>query len=292
MVDVPKKRGRPAGVKTASARTPAKPIAAIKPARAPKAVSTPKAGIMPAPTPPVVSAPVQSPKPAPLTASPVNPEPVAAAPFQPEPVPAVKLEPEPVAAAPAGEKAAALASPAEVTEYIAKPVKKTTAATTPIELEGTNLMNDILENSKKFAEDAKVRFQGAFSEISEKAKAGVEKSTKAVEELGDIAKGNVEALVESGKIAAKGIETLGQDAAEYSRMTFEKATAAMKSIAAVKSPAEFFQLQSELLSSTFDAFAKETAKNSEAILKLAGDVAQPLSTRVSVVTEKVKSLAA
>ena len=66
----------------------------------------------------------------------------------------------------------------------------------------------------------------------------------------------------------------------------------MKSLAAVKSPAEFFQLQSELLSSTFDSFAKETAKNSEAMLKLAGDVAQPISTRVSVMTEKVRSFAA
>jgi hypothetical protein len=65
----------------------------------------------------------------------------------------------------------------------------------------------------------------------------------------------------------------------------------MKSFASVKSPAEVFQLQSELMSSSFDAFAKESAKSSEALLKLAGEIVQPLSTRVSIVTEKVKSLA-
>jgi hypothetical protein len=46
------------------------------------------------------------------------------------------------------------------------------------------------------------------------------------------------------------------------------------------------------MSTAFDSFAQETAKNSEAMLKLAGEVAQPISSRVSLVTEKVKSLAA
>jgi phasin family protein len=152
-------------------------------------------------------------------------------------------------------------------------------------------MTDVIETTKKFTEEAKARFQTAFSEIGEKAKSGVEKSTKALEELGDIAKGNVEALMESSKIAAKGAEGIGQSAAEYGRTSFEKASATMKSFASVKSPAEFFQLQSELLSSSFDSFAKESAKSSEAFLKLAGEIVQPLSTRVSIVTEKVKSLA-
>lgn len=161
-----------------------------------------------------------------------------------------------------------------------------------VEQKGTEIMTDVMETTKKFAEEAKTRFESAFTEISEKAKVGVEKSSKAFEEFSDLAKGNVEAIVESGKIATKGVETMGQDVAEYGRVTFEKASAALKSFAAVKTPAEFFQLQSELLSSTFDAFAKETAKNSEAFLKLAGDVAQPISSRVSIVTEKVRSIAA
>ncbi len=157
---------------------------------------------------------------------------------------------------------------------------------------GKETMSDVLETTKKYADDAKERFQTAFAEINEKAKAGVEKSTKAFGEISEITKGNVEAFVESGKIASKGVEAISQGAAEYGRLTFEKASAAMKNLAAVKSPAEYFQLQSELLSSTFDAFAKESAKASEAMLKLAGDVAQPISTRVAVVSEKVRSFAA
>ncbi|RXR27551.1 phasin family protein [Sphingobium fluviale] len=241
----------------------------------------------------------------------------AVTPEAPAPKPVAMAEPAP-APEPTPELTAADLAPAEdiitETEHVIEPTVEHIEITAPpppaveaateevsqalteteerADQKGTKIMTDVLESTKKFAEEAKGRFEAAFAEMSEKTKAGVEKSSKAMEELSALAKGNVEALVESGKIATKGVETMGQDAAEYGRVTFEKASAALKSLAAVKTPAEFFQLQSELLSSSFDAFAKEAAKNSEAMLKLAGDVAQPISTRVSIVTEKVRSIAA
>ncbi|WP_311268649.1 phasin family protein [Sphingobium sp. WCS2017Hpa-17] len=178
----------------------------------------------------------------------------------------------------------------ETTESLTE--KAEPIATQPLPAEGTKSMTDVIETGKKFAEDTKAKFETAYADFNEKAKGHVEKSTKAIEELSDIAKGNVEALVESGKIAAKGIETLGQEAVDYSKKNFEKATASFKSFSTVKTPTEFFQLQSQLLSSSFDEFTKEAAKNSEAFIKLAGDVAQPLTARVTLVTDKVKSLAA
>lgn len=159
-------------------------------------------------------------------------------------------------------------------------------------IEGTKMMNDVIETGKKFAEDTKAKLESVYAGLNEKAKVNVEKSTKAIEELSDIAKGNVEALVESGKIAAKGFETLGQEAVDYSRKSFEKATASLKSFSTVKTPTEFFQLQSQLFSSSFDELTKEATKSSEALIKLAGDVAQPLTARVTVVTDKVKAIAA
>lgn len=197
----------------------------------------------------------------------------------------VKVEPE----APA---TAEEIRPEITTEASAEPAAAAAGPIEQIEQKGTVLMADVLETTKKYSEEAKERFQSVFTELSDKAKANVDKSTKALEQFNEIAKGNVEALVESGKIATKGIESLGQDAAEFGRVSFEKASAAMKSLTSIKTPAEFFQVQSDLLSTAFDAFAKETAKNSEALLKIAGDVAQPISTRVSVITERVRSIAA
>ncbi len=189
------------------------------------------------------------------------------------PAPQPKVEPQPVEQVPVSQAIEAAPAATHVQE-------------------GTDKMTDAIETAKTYAEEAKTRFQSAFTQINDKAKTAMEKTGKAVEELGDLTKGNLEALVESGQIAAKGVESLSQDAAEYGRKSFEKTSATLKSFAGIKSPAEFFQLQSELFTSTFDAMASETARSSEAVLKLAGDVAKPISNRVAVVSEKIKSFAA
>lgn len=130
-----------------------------------------------------------------------------------------------------------------------------------------------------------------FTEMNDRAKAAMEKSTKVGEELTEFTKGNMEALVASAKTAAKGAETLGQEVAEYSKKSFETASAAMKSMATVKSPSELFQLQSEFAKSSFDGAVSEASKLSEAWIKLAGDVFQPLSSRYALAAEKFKSAA-
>lgn len=245
----------------------------------------------PAPRKPVAkAAPAKAPAPKPVAK---KPAPVAAA-EAPAAEPAPVADPVAVVAAATAVDAAPEPIVEDVEAVVApEPVSapKTKAKTLPA-TEGTLIMNDILETGKKFAEDTKAKMETAYADLNEKAKAGVEKSTKAMEELSDIAKGNVEALVESGKIAAKGFETLGQEAVDYSRKSFEKATASIKSFSTAKTPTEFFQLQSQFLSSSFDEFTKEAAKSSEAFMKLAGDISQPLTARVTLVTDKVKSLAA
>src|SRR3546814_17876356 len=96
------------------------------------------------------------------------------------------------------------------------------------------------------------------------------------------AKGNIEAIVESSKIAAKGFEALGQDSAEYGRKSFEDATATLKQFAAVKSPAEFLHLQSDYVLSPFDAFVAETSQKTEAVFKLSDASAQTLPIHAAV----------
>ncbi len=133
--------------------------------------------------------------------------------------------------------------------------------------------------------------QAFFTDASERAKGAVAKSSKLFEEAGAFGKGNVEALVESSKIAAKGFETMGQDAAEFGRKQFEEATAAFKTLATVKSPTEFLKLQSDFVRSSFDALVAETSRSTETALKLAGEVAQPISNRFAVAAEKMKTAA-
>ena len=136
------------------------------------------------------------------------------------------------------------------------------------------------------------QFKAVFGDVNERAKSAMEKNAKIAEEFADLTRGNVEALVASSKAAAKGIETLSQEAAEYGRRSFEEASAAFKGFSDVKSATDFFKLQSDYARSAFDSMIAENAKLSETMVKVAGDVAEPITSRYSVAAERVKNLAA
>ena len=136
------------------------------------------------------------------------------------------------------------------------------------------------------------RFQAAFGDINERAKAAAEKGSKMVEEMTDLTRGNVEAIVASSKVAQKGLETLSQDAAEFGRKSFEEASATLKSFTEVKSATDFFRLQGDYTRSAFDAAIAQSARMSEAMMKIAGDVAEPINSRYTVAAERVKTLVA
>jgi len=229
--------------------------------------------------------------PAKPVATPAAPAPAAApavAPAAaPAPVKTVKAKAKPAAKKAAAPKAAAKkVAPKKATVKIAsKPLKaapKPVAAAT----KGFKTMNDTV---KKFADEAKTRAEALTADFNEKAKEAMSKTSKLAEEAVEFNKANVEALVEAGKIAAKGIETLGQEGVTYARKSFEDTTAALKGYTAVKTPADFFKLYAENSKKAFDAAVAQTSKTSELVVKLTNDSFAPISNRVSVITSKMKA---
>lgn len=253
------------------------PVAEVVPAEVPKtAIET---------APVVKAAPVVEAKPEPVAPVAVKAAvPVAAAkPVKAKRAPARKATPKKIAPVKAPVKTA----PAKIAKPVVQAAK---AVVTPAVKVAETVQKEIKIMATKF-ELPKFDAPKVFSEVNEKTKAAVEKTTKLVEEFNDFAKGNVEAIVESSKIAAKGLETLGQDAADYNRKSFEGLTSTLKSFASVKSPTDFFKLQSDYVRSAFDAAVAQGSKNTEALIKLAGDASQPLSNRFAVAAEKVKATA-
>lgn len=131
----------------------------------------------------------------------------------------------------------------------------------------------------------------AVAEIQSKAKAAYEKGTETLGEATEFAKGNVEALVESGKILAAGAQDLGKTYVEEAKSAYETLSADLKEMAAIKSPTELFQLQGKIARRNFDAFVATTSKNTEAVLKLANDSFAPISGRVNLAAEKLAKVA-
>ena len=134
-------------------------------------------------------------------------------------------------------------------------------------------------------------FQTAFSDLQAKSKAALEKSTAAFGDYKTFTKGNVEALVEAGKILSAGLQELSTGAVAESRSAFETLTAEVKELASAKSPTEFLRLQSELAKKHIDHAVALGSKQSEAVLKLATDVAAPVSNRVAVTVSKLQKVA-
>jgi hypothetical protein len=134
------------------------------------------------------------------------------------------------------------------------------------------------------------KFQTVFADVQGKAKAAFEKGTAALGEANEFAKGNVEALVESGKVLSSGLQDLGATAVAETRGAFEALTTDAKELAAAKSPTEFFQLQSAIVRKQFDGAVAQASKNTEAFLKLANDAFAPLSSRVTLAVEKVSKV--
>jgi phasin family protein len=131
----------------------------------------------------------------------------------------------------------------------------------------------------------------AVSELQSKAKTAYDKSAALAAEATEFAKGNVEAVVESTKVYAAGVQDLGKTYAEEAKSAFETMTADIKELAAVKSPAELFQLQAKLARRNFDALVAYGSKNSDAVSKLATEAFAPISGRISLAAEKISKAA-
>lgn len=153
------------------------------------------------------------------------------------------------------------------------------------------MTNDTVNAAHAMNSDMQNKATAMFADVNDRAKGAMEKSTKMVEEVSTFGKENVEALVESSRIAIKGLETMSQDAADYARRSMETATASMRSLSGVKSPTEFMKLQSDILRQSFDAMVAQTSRSTESMLKLAGEIAQPISNRAAVAADKLKTAA-
>lgn len=207
----------------------------------------------------------------------------------------------PAKAAPAkaaGARKAAKKSPARkpakrVAAKRAAPITKAPArAAAKTVKTGARTMNTQTKKAAETAQIATEQFTAVIGQANDRAKTAMEKSAKIVEELAELTRGNVEAFVASSKIAAKGVEAMSQDAAQFGRKRFEDASAAFKGFSDVKSATDFFKLQGDFARSAFDAAVAQSARVSETVLKLAGDVAEPLTSRYTVAAERVKTLAA
>lgn len=142
----------------------------------------------------------------------------------------------------------------------------------------------------KAADQASNTASQTMTDMQNRSRAALEKSSEVMTEASDFAKGNVEAMVESSKIIATGLQELGRTYSEEARTAYEQMSADMREMAAIKSPTELFQLQSKIMRRNFDSLVSASSKNTESMMKLATDAFQPLSGRINVAADKASKI--
>ena len=188
----------------------------------------------------------------------------------------------------------------------AKPVAKTTLKTT----KGTKKMattkttatkrvvkntkaanTKAANNAKQAAEKFGTRFEKLTADAQARAKAAADRAVALSKNAVEFNRENVETLLESGKIAAKGAQEIGQTNLKYTRENFVEASRALQGLFSVATPKDMFEKQADYVRSGLDRVMDQTSNNADAVVKLAGKAYQPIADRMSEIRKELKAAA-
>jgi len=211
------------------------------------------------------------------------------------------------AAKPAVKKTAASKKPAAKRKVAAKPVAKTTSTkktkgTKKMATTKTTATKRVAKNTKaantkaantakKTADKLGSRFEKLTADAQARAKAAAERAVALSKNAVEFNRENVETLIESGKIAAKGAQEIGQTNLKYTRENFVEASRALQGLFSVATPKDLFEKQADYVRSGLDRVMDQTSSNADAVVKLAGKTYQPIADRVSEIRKELKKAA-
>ena len=99
----------------------------------------------------------------------------------------------------------------------------------------------------------------------------------------------MEAFTQSSEIAAKAFESIGREAADYTKTAFEERVAAFQDLATAKTLTELFEKQTSFAQHAFEGWMHQATKMSEIYTAAAKDIAAPIGQRFSAAAEEAKA---
>ncbi len=190
------------------------------------------------------------------------------------------------------EATPAVTKPSAVAEKQEKLVSKIVTVSNTPTTNGTKDMTKTTETTaQKTVEAVTAKAKSVFADLQVRAGSAAEKGKKLAADTYEFNKENVAAIVESSKLVATGAQDLGATNVEFAKANFADLQAAVKEISAVRTPTDFVKVQSEFAKKSIDTAIAQGSKNTEAMIKLLGEVFQPLSNRVAITTEFFKKAA-
>ncbi len=168
--------------------------------------------------------------------------------------------------------------------------KKTTATndmTAPIEA-AVNAGKETVEAFVKAGTDAaNQQYEQAMTATKEQVEKASTTFFKNYDEMASLNKDNIDAVMKSSTIVAKGFESLSKEMMAFAQEAMEANMAAAKKVFGAKNLQEVMDVQSETYRTNFDKLMAESAKLAELSAKVANEAVEPLQARVQASFETV-----
>lgn len=128
--------------------------------------------------------------------------------------------------------------------------------------------------------------QKNFEQTVETAKKHLDDVIKSYDELASFGRENVDACLAASSSAAKAVEAINSEVFTLSKKAYESNLAAYKSLAAAKTPKDFFDIQSELLKGRYEEAIASANKINGLVTTVTSEALAPLNARFTATVEK------
>ena len=156
----------------------------------------------------------------------------------------------------------------------------------------TKAAADKTANTVKGAADkAGNKLEGFAAKAQDQVKSATDRTVNTAKDLVEFNRENVETLIESGKIAARGAGDIGRTNVKYTRENFVELSRALQSMFSVASPTDLLAKQTDYLRTGMDRLIDQTKHNAEAVVSVAGDAYQPIAARMNEIQKDLKKAA-
>lgn len=168
-----------------------------------------------------------------------------------------------------------------------KPTAKAEAVTKPAEGAASAGKETVETVMKAGTQAATAGYDQAVALTKEQVERTSKAMFKGYGDFASLGQDNVDAMVRSGTIMAKGLEVLGNEMMAFARTSMEDNVAATKALFGVKSVRELVDMQTEYTRKNMNQFLAESAKLTELSVKVANEAMEPIQARVNVAVEKI-----
>jgi phasin family protein len=115
----------------------------------------------------------------------------------------------------------------------------------------------------------------------------VAKASALLEDLAVLGKDNLDAVVQSNTVIAKGLEQMSREVMTYAQASLESAASVTKALFSAKTLQDVIALNNDFAKTQLDSFLANSTKLSDLGAKVATEALEPISKRVNVTIEKL-----